>query len=68
MSTLATVNRAVVFEARRTLRNSKLRIKDLKEWSTTPNREPEPDEVEIKVTTVFGDIWAYFPKECDKRP
>ena len=69
MSTLATVNRAIVYEARRTLRNSRLRLKDLREWSLDPiTLGIDANEVVIKVVTVFGEFYAAFPAECDKRP
>jgi len=69
MGSLAAVNRAVVFEARRTLHNSRLRIKDLREWSLDPITPGiDANEVVIKAVTVFGEFYAAFPAECDKRP
>jgi len=61
--------RLIVLEARRKLENSKLRLKDLKQWSTVPiTCLPEADDVVLELYTFAGKFWASFPRSTDKRP
>jgi len=63
------VERIIVLEARRELKNSKVRLKDLKEWSNAPITAPsEADEVVLELDTFIGRFWASFPRSTDKRP
>ena len=60
---IASFERELVDEARRILKNPKLRKKDLQEWSTS-DIAPREDEVVIDVPRY---AFAAFKKECDKR-
>ncbi len=61
---LATLEAAIVDEARQLLRNTKLRKKDLLEWSTT-RIEGRPGEITVHLER--NGMWAAFPAACDRR-
>ena len=62
---LATLEREIVGEARVVLKNPKLRLKDLLEWSTGDIKTGE-GEVTIRIGAGLN-VNATFPAACDKR-
>jgi hypothetical protein len=56
---------AITSEARRFFHNSKIRVKDLQEWSTAPI-EPREDEVVARLP--LNGVFVAFKKQIDKRP
>jgi len=61
--TMRTLETLILNEARELFRNRKLRMKDIREWSTA-EITPEPDEVVAKTQTAYVAIL----REHDKRP
>lgn len=61
---MATLERAIIAGARTILKNSKLRVKDMQEWSTS---EVTPQDGEIVVFVPDPGVYVAFKKECDKR-
>jgi hypothetical protein len=55
----------ITAEARGVLCNSKLRVKDLREWSTG---EIQPEEGEFVIQLPRAGVYAAYKDECDKRP
>jgi hypothetical protein len=55
---------AIAAEARRVFENSKLRLKDIMEWSTGPIAA-HPGEVVEKMP--LNNVWVAIKTECDKR-
>ena len=62
---LRNFERSITVEARGVFRNSKIRLKDLLEWSTTPI-----DTLEGEVTEHLpgNAVYVVHKKEIDKRP
>lgn len=61
---LADIEREIIIEARKLLKNQRLRLKDLLEWSTAKVVVNE-DEVVVQLPGI--GVEAAFPKSCDKR-
>ena len=61
---LRSLERAVVFEARIILKNRRVRLKDLLEWSSG---KPTVGEGEVSIDIPKYGVTAVFPKACDKR-
>lgn len=55
---------AITWEARTVFENSKLRVKDVQEWSSAPIK-PKPGEVVEKMP--LNGVWVAIREECDKR-
>lgn len=65
---LATLHRAIVAEAREVVKNRRLRLKDLHEWSTSedPVRFHLADD-EVALYLPLMRVWIAIPKAADKR-
>ena len=61
---MATLERAIVIEARKVLKNPKLRIKDIMEWSTSPIKE---NDGEIIIRVDDPGVYVAIKREDDKR-
>lgn len=61
---MQTLEREIVAEARGVLKNKKLRVKDMQEWSTGPITA-EDGEVVISLPSLGVNVAV--KKECDKR-
>lgn len=61
---MATLERAILSGARIVLKNPKLRLRDIMEWSTG---KFEPQDGEIVVNVSDPGAYVAVKKECDKR-
>jgi hypothetical protein len=62
--TMATLERAILANAKVVLKNQKLKMKDILEWSTG-RCKPQDGEVEVRVDD--PGVWVCVLKEHDKR-
>ena len=67
---MASLERAIVEEARSVLVNPKFRLKDLMEWKTgsADAGSIEAHDGEGLAYLPELQVWIAFPRDCDKRP
>ena len=65
---MATLERAVLDEAKTVLKNPKLKMKDIMEWSTSGEKVKEGcinDEIAVRCPSI--GVWVAVSKTLDKR-
>ena len=62
---LRSLESAITSEARRVFLNSKLRVKDIQEWSTG---EIKPQAGEVVARLPLNGVWVAIKASDDKRP
>ena len=62
---LKSLERMIISEARGVLKNPKLRVKDLMEWSSAPIKKANDEEIVERLPV--SNIYIAVKSACDKR-